>query len=420
MSQSTAPKTPVPDDTVAPATNSLVAVLRDRTMRAPLLWSVIGRFPIYMVGLALVISTASRGSGYISAGLLLAGYTLGVALVAPFVARRVDRYGQPPVLLITGVVYPVALVGFVYADQASLPVQLVLVVVAGAMNPPLSGCIRSLWSTAGGHLEQAGLSIEAVLSEVFTIGGPLLLSVVLFWGDEGTALIVGGLLAGVGAIGFATSRASRETQVAHAGQDSVEERDRLGALRSPILARMLIVLFGCGLATGIYNVAVPAFAEAHGSAQDIGLIFGIWGVGGIIGGVWYSTHTLRRPPVIAFATGSLIMAACAALVMLAWDNWSIGAALVLLGAVTAPVTAISYQLVSRAARAGYITEAFTWAMTVILGGSAIGSQLGGLIIEATGTRVAFLAVVVVMLSVAAGVYAIRHRFTAAPATEPAV
>ncbi|GAA1371269.1 MFS transporter [Catellatospora chokoriensis] len=432
MSQSTALKTPITEETVEPletgldtlpdtppAKNALVAALQDQTMRGPLFWSIIGRSPIYLVAIALVVATTSRGSTYLSAGLLLAGYTLGVALLAPFVARRVDRYGQPSVLLITGIVYPVALIGFVYAANASLTTQLACVVVAGATNPPLSGCIRSLWSTSGSTMERVGLSIEAVLGEIFSIGGPLLLSLVLFWGSADTALILGGLLAGVGAIGFAMTRASRATQATKAQREATGERDPLGALRSPGLVRLLFVLATCGIAAGVYNVAVPAFVTAHGSAQDIGLIFGVWGIGGIIGGLWYGSHTLRQPAERAFAVGLLAMGACAALVLLAWDNWSIAAALFLLGAVGAPVTAISYQLVARTARADYVTEAFTWAITVSLAGSAVGAQLGGLVINASDTEATLLAVVVIMVAAAAGAYAMQHRFADAAEAEPA-
>lgn len=404
MSQTTAPETTITSAPVEPAKNSLVAVLHDKTMRTPLFWSVIGRFPIYMVGIALVVSTASRDSNYLSAGLLLGAYTLGIAVVAPFVARRVDRLGQPPVLLITGIVYPLALTGFVYAGRGSLTTQVVFVLLAGATNPPISGCIRSLWSASGSSMERVGLSIEAVLGEVFTIGGPLLFSLVLIWGSADAALLVGGLLAGVGAIGFATTQASRARRVA------AIERDSLGALRSAGLIRLLTVLLTCGVAAGVYNVAVPAFVNDHGSAHDVGLIFGVWGVGGILGGIWYGSRTLRRPVELAFVIGTLAMSVCSVLVMLAWDNWSISAALFLLGAVGAPATALSYQLVARTARAGYVTEAFTWAITVSLAGTAVGAQLGGLVINAFDTRAAFLAVVVVMLLATAGAYAMRHRF----------
>jgi MFS family permease len=386
-----------------PAKTGLAAALGDKTMRAPIFWSVVGRFPLYLITLALVVFTASRDSDYFSAGLLLGGYSLGAAVFAPFVARRADRYGQTPVLLITGVVCPLALISFVYAVSGSLATQMACVVVAGAATPPISGSIRSLWSAKKG-MEQVGLSLETVLGNFFLIGGPLLLSIMLFWASPGAALIVGGLLSGAGAIGFATTRASR----AHPATPS--ERDPLGALRSVGLIQVLIVLACAAIGAGIYNVALPAFAADHGNAGDVGLFFGAWGVGGILGGLWYGSRNFRWPAQLCFAVGMLVLTAGSVLPVFVWNNWSMGVILILLGAFEAPVTAISYDLINRTARATYVIEAFTWAITVSIAGAALGAQMGGLLISAYSTRAAFVASIVVMLIASAVAFAVRHRF----------
>lgn len=432
MSSTSSVDSPSPGDSVKPpatgageapeppaSKNPFAAVVHDRVMRTPLFWSIIGRLPLHLVSVSMVVFTTSRGLSYFSAGLLLSGYTLGAAVLAPFVARFVDRYGQPPVLLITGVVYSLALIGFVLADPKAVTLQLVCAIVGGAAIPPISGCIRSLWS-AQGTTERVGLSLEAVLGEVFVVGGPLLFSLVLIWGGAGSALVVGAVLTSAGAIGFAMTRASRDRRVV----TSTGKRDPLGALRSKALVRLLVLLLVAGIATGSYNVAVPAFVEIHGSANDVGLVFGVWGVGGILGGIWYGSRTFRQPIETVFAWGLLALGAASALVLAAWDNWSMGAALVVLGLLQAPVTALSYQLISRTALADYVTEAYTWAITVSVGGAAIGSQLGGLLLGEYGTWVPFLGVVVTMLAVAALAFGARRLFAertgaAEPAASPA-
>ncbi|WHM37978.1 MFS transporter [Streptomyces sp. BPTC-684] len=399
------------DSKPPPAGNRFLSVLSDKAMRAPLLWSIVGRFPLFLVTLALVMFATSRGTGYGSAGLLLACYSLGGAVLAPIVARRVDVHGQTPLLLLTGVVHPLALIALVcMAPDARLP-QLVCVSVAGATIPPISGSVRSLWSALPTSGREAGFSLEAVLSEIFFIGGPLLLSGILFWGTPATALVVGGVLAGVGAIGFATTQASRNWRAEET------ESDLLGALRSPGLVRLLAVLVCAAVSTGVFNLALPAFAEEHGSADSVGLIFGAWGVGGVVGGLWYGSRTRDWPAERTLAIGLLLLSALTALPLLAWDNWSIGLALALGGLVYAPVTVVQYELVARTAPSGAITEAFTWVITVNVVGTAVGAQLGGLLVGAYGTWAAFVAAVAALLAGTAVAFAVRHRFTA-PAGTP--
>lgn len=384
----------------------LVVALSDTAMRLPTFWSVVGRFPLYLINLALVVFTASRGSDYVSAGLLLGGYSLGAAVFAPLVGRCADRYGQTPVLLMTGIVYPLALIGFVVLVSGPLAAQLACVVVAGATTPPISGSIRSLWSANKGR-EHVGLSLETMLGNVFLLGGPLLLSVMLFCASAGVALVIGALLTGAGAIGFAATRASRT----HPAAPSV--RDVLGALRSADLIHVLLVVGFSGLNTGIYYVALPAFAAGHGASGDVGFFFGAAGVGGILSGLWYGRRKLRWPTELCFALGVLIMTTACALPAIAWDNWSMSVALLLIGAAEAPVTVLMYGLIHRTAPANHVTEAFTWAITVSIACAALGAQLGGVLISTQGTRTACAVAFAAMVFATAIAFVARRRFTAA-------
>lgn len=400
------PSDPDSSPEVQSGENRLIAAVRSRTMRAPLFWSVIGRFPFYLVGLALVVFTTSKDVGYLSAGLFLGTYSLGTALFAPLVARRVDRYGQTIVLLVTGVVYPVSLIGFVAFESGPLATQLACVAIAGATVPPISGCIRSLWRATEG-MEPAGISLETVLFNVFLIGGPLLLSVMLLLGSPGAAIVVGGLLASAGSIGFATTRASR-TVIA-----TPSERDPLGALRSKGLILVLALVACTAIRTGIYNVALPTFADDHGSASGVGVFYAAWGVGGILGGLWYGSRSRRWPIQRSLMVGLLAVSAGAVLPVLVWDNWSMGLVLVILGLFEAPMVVILFEIISRTARASHVTEAFTWSSTISLGGSALGAQLGGLLISSPGTQMAFLCAVAVLLAAVAIAFATRHRLAKA-------
>ncbi|WP_179855359.1 MFS transporter [Paractinoplanes atraurantiacus] len=391
-------------------TSRITALVRHRSVRGPLLWSIIGRLPLYLISLALVLFFVEQDISYAATGGLLAAYTLGGSVLGPVIARRVDRQGQTWMLVVTAVLYPVLLIGTVSAVDGPRPLLIALLFLAGGAIPPVSNSIRALWSTMGLSKDErnAAYSLEAILAEVYSIGGPALLSLLIAIGDPRSAILAGGVMGGLGALGLATTRASRQWRPVPA------KGDLLGPLRSPALLTMLGVLFFCAGSLGVFNIALPAFAEAHGSGGDVGLLFAAWGVGGAIGGIWYSGRRFRIPSEQLLLIVVLVFAALMAVPLLAWDNWSMGVALALNGLAVAPVTVVAYEFVGRAARAGTVTEAFTWMITANTAGSAVGAQLSGLLVNWSGTRAAFAAAVGMVLAGALVVLVFRRVLAAVP------
>ncbi|MER5974293.1 MFS transporter [Streptomyces sp. NPDC002055] len=352
-------------------------LLRHRLVQSPVLWGVIGRLPLYLVSLALTLHLLDAGLGYASAGLVLAAYTVGTAALGPVIARRIDRHGQPPVLVLTAIVHPLALAGSVYAASGPRAVELVLAFLAGGTIPPVSQVIRALWSTLPLSRDErsTAYSLESILAELFVIGGPLLLSLLLALGDAGTATMVGGVLSGLGGLGLATTKASRQWKA-----EPVARRDLLGALRSRPLLILLLLLALSALTLGVLNLALAAFAEEHGSAGDVGFLLGASGVGGAIGGLWFGSRSFATSKGHQLPVASAAFTLAAAGPLLAWDTWSMAVAMAFQGASIAPLTAVLYELVGSAALQGTVSEAFTWVLTATTGGGAVGSQVAGVLI----------------------------------------
>src|SRR5947207_13000183 len=75
----------------------------------------------------------------------------------------------------------------------------------------------------------------------------------------------------------------------------------------------------------------------------------------------------------------------------AWlDPTFFGVLAFLSGALIAPTLTAHAVLVSRLAPVKYAAEAFTWSSTFIVSGLGAGMALGGLLVETTGLRSAFL------------------------------
>jgi MFS family permease len=82
-------------------------------VRAALVASVVGRLPIGMATLAILLFLQDRTGSFALAGTATALYVLGLAMVAPFLGRMIDRLGPLPVLSVSAVIYPGMLLALV-------------------------------------------------------------------------------------------------------------------------------------------------------------------------------------------------------------------------------------------------------------------------------------------------------------------
>lgn len=354
---------------------------------AAVLLSVLCRLPMGMTPLALLLLVSASTGSFATAGLTTGVYAAAVAVASPLRARMVDRSGTALVMATSAVLHPLGLLGLLAAVRAGAPDAAVvaLALLSGLAFPPVAAVMRALWASlaADDASRRTAFSLEAVLVETAFVLGPLGVSLALLAGSAGAAVVAAALLVAVGSAGLAASPLVRAWR-----PETGVPRRLVGPLGSRALRRLLAVGACLGAGIGGIEVAVPAFATAASRPAAAGLLIAVWGLGSIVGGLWYGGRDWAAPPAAQYPWLLGVLAAALALPLLAVGPVSLGVLLAVSGLAIAPVTSCNAALIARVAPAGTLTEAFGWSTTAIFGGVAVGTAAGGALVEAAGSTAA--------------------------------
>ena len=358
---------------------------------ARVLWpiGILARLGIGMTPLALLLLVESATGRYAAAGIAGASYAIAGAALSPVAGRLADRFGSRPVLITTGILHPVALAVLLIACRATVfPLIIAASAVAGATFPPATAAIRRAWTDmtevgSGNHeLRQAALAAETSLFELVFVLGPVLVSAfIVVTGGPAAAIVAAGTTTLIGTLWIARLPVMRRSH-----EHGTREQTRgLGPLKVSGFPALLACVFGLGIAFGAGGVIVPAYAEQHGAGASLGgVLLGIWGLGSAVGGFWFGT---RRPAMsLPKQFAGLLALVGVSFAMLAFMPTPVALAvgLVIGGATIAPALTVENNLVGRIAPASMLNEAFTWVVTVSVGGSAAGGALSGIIVDQPG------------------------------------
>ncbi len=357
---------------------------------------VLARLGISMTPLALLLLIQRSTGHYTPAALASAAYALSGAVASPVAGRIADRYGAAPVLLVTAVIHPVALVALVYTTTRHLPFWSVLVssAVAGAGYPPLTAAVRGAWNTLTGpgtgraHLHATAMAAETVLLELVFIVGPAAVALFLVLGSPQAALFGSALVTLVGTVVVARGRVLRSfRRAAHHVRTT-----GLGPLRVTGFPALVAAAAGCGCAFGVCAVAVPAFATAYspGTRGLGGFLLAISGVGSLVGGVVFASLSFARPLARQFPWLLGALAVSFGVLALMPNPLAFGVAFTVGGAAIAPVLTVHNSLVGLVTPATMINEGYTWIVTTSISAGSLGGALAGVLVDHLGPAWPFL------------------------------
>lgn len=357
------------------------AVLAVPTVRSLMFTGMVGRLPLGMMALSIVLLSRSTGSSYAAVGWRVGVFTLGAALAGPLMGRLMDRLGELWVLAPASVLFPLAVFGLAFAIGSRGLAVAVFAFGAGATLPPLEACMRALWPRLlPVSLHSTAYALDAIVQECVFIAGPLIVAALAVL-SPGLTLPLAGAAGGIGAAFFVglLARSARSREWLPVGP----ERRALG---SPGLRTIMLTSAAMGAAFGAVEVTMPAFAEHHGTSAGSGILLAAFALGSVVGGAWFgsqaSSQRAQHNYIWAVAAFGLMLAAP----LMAGSLVSMALLMLLVGLPVAPAFSAAYVLVAAHAPAGGTTESFAWLSTSVVAGAAVGNAVGGTCIGTFGYR----------------------------------
>ena len=356
-------------------------LFREPGLARILLASIVGRMPIGVATLAILMSVQAHAGSFAQSGAAAACYVFGLAVVAPLLGRMIDRLGPRPVLVASAVIYPMALAAFVLLLHLSAGATAIAAcaLVAGAALPPVTIAMRTLFPRLlrDAALLQTAYSVDSALVEVVFVIGPALVAAFVASGHPDGAVLLAAASAAAGTALFVRCAAVREW----VPRSAVSSRKRLGPLRLPALRTILATTLFYSIAFGLFEVAVIAYAARQGVPASAGIILALVSLGSAAGALCYGSRTWAPPlarqyrlALVAMAGGMLILAPAPGLYLFAILSIASGVPM-------ATVIAVQSLLVARTAPRDMLAESFTWGATCLLGGISAGIAAGGVLAE---------------------------------------
>ncbi|MFD8524740.1 MFS transporter [Streptomyces capillispiralis] len=344
--------------------------------------NLIARLPMGMFSVSAVVMIAGTRGSYALAGAVTATGLAATAVVAPWTARLVDRYGQARVALPATVFAVLGSLALLLCVHHGAPDwTLFASYAATATTPNTGGMSRARWAhLLKGDAEalHTANSFEQAADELCFMLGPVLAAFLCgtFFPEAGTLVGAVLLLAGV-----ALFTAQRSTEPPAARRSSGR-----APFRAPGMRPLLAVCLATGAVFGSMEVVTIAFADARGHRSAAGAVLALQAAGSCAAGLVYgalrpagASARSRLPWCLAAMTALMVLPLLAA--GLTGSLLLLAGTLLVAGMATAPTMVTTMTLVQRYTPGDRLNEGMTLAVTGLLGGIACGSAAGGWTVE---------------------------------------
>jgi MFS family permease len=377
-------------------------------VRSLTLLGIAARIPHAATAVILTVHVVTTlGRGYGAAGFVVAAWTVGMALGAPWRGRAVDRLG-----LRTALIPSLVAEGAVWcaAPWLPFPALVAVVVLGGALGLPTFTVVRLALSLMVPEAQRrTAFALDSVSVEVSFMVGPALGVLVATHASTTVALVALGVsmvLAGVGLM--ALNPPTRSAERAAADRDDSSMRPKVGIPVTPALLAVLAAAAGATVVLAGTDVSIIASLRSTGELGWTGLVAAVWAFASLLGGVVYGLIPRSLPPFwLLFGLGALTVP-----VGLVHGPLALSLAMLPAGFLCAPVITATAEVLTALVPEAVRGEAMGWHGSALTVGTAVGAPLAGFAIDHGAAWVGFATVggLGAMLAAAGlGVVALRRR-----------
>lgn len=366
---------------------------------------LLGRLPMSMMNLALVLFTRHLGYGYLVVGVVAGASTIAIGVASPLVGRLVDRVGAVPVLVVTAFGGGLTLLAMgLWGAHMNAAGLIALAALSGVLTPPITSVYRaSLPRLAAPERLRTLYSLEAACQEAIYVAGPVLIVGFISAVSARGGVFLLALLTGVISLGFTAAMAR------HPAPPRAARPRGAGPLRDPRMRRLMAAYGSMGATFGVVELGTIGALERNGDAGVTGWVLGAWALGSLIGGLvvtrmWHAEASRR----LTWALAAMAVLALPLIVVHTAHPVVIAVALVIEGCAIAPAIGAVYEIIAGLADESTITESFSWSLSAVITGAALGTALAGALVHAIGPGPTFWAAVACPAAAAALAYPLRH------------
>jgi MFS family permease len=382
---------------------------------------MVGRFPIAMRSISILMLVSAVSGSLGNAGTVAAAMLVSQGAASPVLGRLADRLSQRRVLLSACLAQALGMTLLLMSIVLGAPLWLMIVaaVATGCTSVSFTSFMRARWAAMVDHgLLRTAYALESMLDETIFLLGPLLVTLLVSAVDPVAGLLACAVLTTTGSIAVALHRRSEPTS------EPTPRRGPGQVITVPGVQVLMVSYAGMGFLLGAVDVTMIAFARQQSAPWLGGVFLSLTAVGSLTAGAVYGAVNWRLSQARLLSLTTCVLTFGAVPLAFAGSSLVMAFLAVAAGIAIAPALIVGSTLLESLVPEDSLSEGFSWLTCGGALGIASGTAVGGRLADLGSSRqAAWVAVgggiVALGLSVAGQSALRRGRPAPGPASEMA-